>query len=359
MAEETWIVEINPDGHRLWYVRLLIDAAYSAGRRHVLYTSQRAVDSAEWVTHLASSPGEVRIIEELHWRTLLATAREAGAHVIVPDADTQLARLAVAARVNRRNPRDHSLVTALVMRPLKQPGARGTAALALKVLLAVGARARLTSIDFVALASDSRRIGLMTRFRLADIAQDPVVVNPLAVGRRRWLVDHAIRPDRAVVTILGDVSTRKYTPQVLAAFDQLPSSTALDLVLVGRPDAASLRALDNLSRESLDHVHLFSGYVPDIDFDSWIAYSDAVMVMHRNAGSSGVLLKSAALRTPVIVGGHKSVTAAAMVLGGPYETCETTVDAIANKLLELKPREDQQPAAHVDLRGFADQVLGI
>ena len=359
VMEPLWILETKPDGHRLWYVRLLVDAAQSAGRPLVLYTSQCALDSPEWITHMKGSEVRVQLIDDIDWHTLLTTARDSGARVVVPDADKQLARIAFAARFDQIHPRDRSLVTVLVMRPLKQPGPRGAAALALKLVVAAGARANLTSMRFVALSSDSRRIGLMTRCRLAEIAMDPVTANPLPMGRSAWLSDHGISPAEAILAIVGDVSERKCAPQVVTAFGQLPETTALSLVLVGRLDEMTTRAVEKLGPSSLAKVHVFPGYLAAEDFDSWIAYADAVMVMHTNAGSSGVLLKSVAMGTPAIVGGHKSVKASAKALGGRYDICDTTTSAIGEALLRLKPREDVRPPKHVDLRGFADRLLGL
>ena len=179
------------------------------------------------------------------------------------------------------------------------------------------------------------------------------------MGRSAWLSDHGISPAEAILAIVGDVSERKCAPQVVTAFGQLPETTALSLVLVGRLDEMTTRAVEKLGPSSLAKVHVFPGYLAAEDFDSWIAYADAVMVMHTNAGSSGVLLKSVAMGTPAIVGGHKSVKASAKALGGRYDICDTTTSAIGEALLRLKPREDVRPPKHVYLRGFADRLLGL
>ena len=75
------IVEPNPRGHRLYYVRILVHAFKSQGRRVVVLTTTEAVESAEWITHLAAAAPEVKIFSPSQFALseLTQAATEAGA----------------------------------------------------------------------------------------------------------------------------------------------------------------------------------------------------------------------------------------------------------------------------------------
>ena len=87
------IVEPNPQGHRLYYVGLLIDSCRDQGRSVRVLTTAVAVESVEWSVHLASKAPEVTLClpQEFAYSSILQAATDVAASLtIVPDGDRYL-----------------------------------------------------------------------------------------------------------------------------------------------------------------------------------------------------------------------------------------------------------------------------
>lgn len=346
------IVEGNGRGHRAWYVRLLIDRIHEvapSATPHVLVGAD-APRSIDWLTHLGESAPPHRLIpvEGAFAPYLLRTVHRWRGPITVPDGDRWLPLLALVALVSRR--RLHGGV--LLLRPLR-----------------VGQRKRIADRLKAASVSVIRRCSPDLRvYKLAatarpgqvsdDVLLDPVQMRPRDTSAEAWRRAWALPDDARIALVIGDVTSRKYVDCLVRAMAHVSQETVL--VIVGRPDLAVRQAVSEMADRV--SVRLLEGYVSDEDLDTWVATADAVCVVHRNEGSSGILLKAAAAGTPVLVGGANSVIAAARALGVQHVVARTSSLALLGHDLAAAAR---LPRSCPDRRltqtrgvAFTDGLLG-
>lgn len=361
-AGPVWIVEPNPEGHRLWYVRLLLEAAAAAGSPlPTVVTTARAPQSREWATHLSECDPDVRILDEANgWlRVVLAEATAARTHVVLLEADAALpvlVRTALRARGRLRG-------TGLLMRAHPQGGMRGRLAFAGKLVLTAALRLLAPAFTLRTLEAVPQSRHPASAALGLPVTPDPVVFAPLLRSREAWLRQAGI-PERSwTLLVAGDLSERKHVPEILQALQHLhavghgrqrPGEPAggVRLALVGRLSAGARQAYESLSPEVRACITLQEGYLSDAELDTWIAAADAVAVLHRNEGSSGILLKCAAAGTPVLAGGARTVRIATRALSLPARLVDPRPRDIARGLRELS-RHEQARCPRNDLSGSA------
>ena len=118
------VLELDPLGHRLRYVRLLLTAAPDAGLP-LLLVPAAVRSSPEFAEHLADVPAEVVEVPDdrrAAVRAAVDTAVAAGARLVVPDGDKNVAPLLLA--LARTRP---PAVSVLLMRTVLPGGPQVTA----------------------------------------------------------------------------------------------------------------------------------------------------------------------------------------------------------------------------------------
>ncbi len=377
-TDEIWVVEPNPEGHRLWYVRLLLEEQRrrAGGSSVVLVTVPAAPSSAEWGIHLGDAapgaPGSAVGLRLRPWPkqgrsewlvSVLGDAQRAGAYVVLPDADRDLPLL-VGAALRTRLSRSCSALrgAALLMRGHPQPGPTGAGAFLAKSLISTALRLLAPQLSVRTLEVSRSTQHRWCRALGLPVTPDPVSFAPADLPRPDWLARHGLPVDAQVLLLAGELSERKYLPEVLRGFSRLVTAPAggrdnVRLVLAGRLSAAARRCYDELPAEIRAKILLREGYLAEDELDTWVAMAAAVFVLHRNEGSSGILLKSAAARTPVIAGGARSVRAAARALGMAgrlvLPPMPDAIAAAALSLLDADAASRLRPAAESECDGSA------
>jgi hypothetical protein len=349
------IVELDGSGHRFWYVSLLI---------HWLVDNVVLPDISLITTHLAQGRPEwdefmganlhasrlnVVLVEDPR-ATMDAIAtlqREEMARLVITDGDRWLARLVTAMVIQRLKPRG----SILIMRPYRAHGIRGAARHFTK-------RALMTTIgvltnDFSVLKLAPNGSPVPDR----NWVNDPVEFHPRDVTRPAWYEFHGLALDRRYLVVLGDLSHRKFILELVDAFDR-QFVDDWHLMLVGRLDAPERNYFATHSTPT--RVSVIEGFISDEDFDTWIDQADAVAVLYRNEGASGVLGKCAVAGVPVLVGGTKSVLDSARLLDLPRSEISRVDAARICEALTYLPRRGAM-APHLSLRAgsedFASRLL--
>ena len=294
------IVELDPLGHRLQYVRLLLERLPVAER--VLLVSRRVARAPEFAGYLARTEAEVVVLDaEDHDAAITealatATARGVG-HLVVPDGDKAVRPLLVALLrgsmtwARPRRPR----VTVLLMRTALPGGSEAaTLGMALKPAL-VAALRRLPGVRVLFLTD---AFGVVTRRRgfpgvtpVRDPVTPPAPADDAAPARN----------GRVRVGVLGVISARKNVPVLVRA---AAARSEVDVVLAGRceddvrgflatdPDAARLRAEGRLDVD--DRL------LDDAEFDAALRSVDVAAVLHDNDAPSGIVAEACARGVPVL-----------------------------------------------------------
>ncbi|WP_433029665.1 hypothetical protein [Actinomycetospora sp. CA-053990] len=293
------MLELAPDGHRLQYVRHLVEALPRGER--ILIVSPWVAASSEFAHHLGRTETETVVVSaddhDVALREALTTATDRGVgHLVVPDGDKAvrpLLRAVVRGALGRARPR-RPRITLLLMRTALPGGPeRATLGMVLKPAL-VAALRRLPGVR-VHFLTDA--FGVVTRrpgFPGVTPVRDPVTppTEPLDPPRTG---------DRVRVGILGVISARKHVPVLLRACVERPE---VDVVLAGRcepdvrevlathPDAAQLRAEGRLAVD--DRL------LDDAEFDAALRSLDVAAVLHDNDAPSGIVAESCARGVPVL-----------------------------------------------------------
>lgn len=346
------VVEPNPGGHRLFYVRVLAEQAARRGFGVVLLTAAGAVEGPEFAVHLrglvASGVLEVRVAPALSsrtwgWKRLLAARRalrllprETGKSVqavLIPDGDRQLLPAAVLLR-----PWLHtSTVSALVMRPQFSdrsglgPAVRGAAKFAVvNAVTLLGVR-----VFFLRPAGTSHdQMGSM------DVTDPVQVVRPVktrAVVRREL----GVGPRELVLTVAGGIDARKNPGMIVAAVAMLDPRLQPTVAMVGSLSAAA-RAEIAASGCPAAGLRIIDGYLSDEDLDRWLYATDIVIVAHSNDGASGILARAVALGTRAVVAGSPTLTRLAEGVEG-LEVAELDPGSIAASITRLAGRSPSVP----------------
>ncbi|NNF58368.1 MAG: glycosyltransferase [Rhodothermaceae bacterium] len=115
-----------------------------------------------------------------------------------------------------------------------------------------------------------------------------------------------VEPGRVLLVLFGILDERKGVPALLQALLHLEDSgcSQVTVVLAGRLAAADRARIEDLItrvRERPVQLILREGFVPDEEIQSLLGAADLVLVPYqRHVGSSGVLVRAAAVGTPIL-----------------------------------------------------------
>lgn len=298
------VLELDPLGHRLRYVRLLLTTVPPAERLLLVPAAVR--DSPEFAEHLADVETAVVVLPPARRDAIaagLAAAGGAGARLVVPDGDKNVAPLLLALA---RALGTHPPVSVLLMRTSLPGGPeRATPGMAVKPPLAfLLARVPRVRVRFLTDA-----FGMVVRrrgFPGIEPVRDPVSVpDPAALPDE---VRPSVGGPGFRMGVFGVVSARKNVPLLLEALDGLPD---VHLVVGGRCEPDVRAALD--ASGLADRLHVDDRLLSEAEFDAAVAGVDAVAVLHDNDAPSGIVAEAAARGVPVL--GPARGWAASMVTG--------------------------------------------
>lgn len=373
------VVELDPAGHRLRYVRFLL-AAVAPERRLLLVPAavRASPELAEHLSDLVTEVVELPPSRPAAMRLAVATARTRGLRLVVPDGDKHVAPLLLALA---RGGLGHVAVSLLLMRTALPGGPEpATVGMALKPVLA-GVLARLPGVR-VRFLTDA--FGVVVRRRgfpgIAPV-RDPVEVrspvpapvphegNPGSDGATRSS-PHEREPARGFsVGVFGVISARKNLPILLAALAGAPDDdpvAGVHLVVAGRcePDVRACleRSPEAAALAAAGRLHVDDRLLREDEFDAAVAGVDVVAVLHDNDAPSGVVAEAAARGVPVL--GPARGWASSMVTGtGIGEVAEVSdpgdVRAALARLVDTRPRRAAAARRARARLGTADFVAGL
>jgi hypothetical protein len=318
------IVEPNPLGHRLRYVRHLARAV--GDRRWAWLSSKMAMESRERRVHLGdlrphsicTASGSRRSI----LKEAIDLARIVGARrVIVPDGDKYLIALLSLSHSWRRSSPDLSV---LLLRTVWPSG------------IGVGAwrlRAKCVAAWLVNRMPNVRLRLLTDGFGVAQSRRGYIKISPVpdpidvpAATPKADSVLLSLPTSHLCVGILGEIGLRK-NPSVL--IEAAAGVEEIAVVLAGRmsPEvrayAAGNRSWLEL-REAGRLIELDHRVLTYDEFDSLLRQLTAVVILHDNDAPSGMLCEAAARGRPAIVAARCWLEEIVMTLGSGVATEVTT-----------------------------------
>lgn len=292
----------NGSGHRLSYLRLLLEADRLAKQSTVVIIPRGVAVLSDAEIHLkdlARKPLVVEI-EKFDYHAVLKLSKNLKARrVVFPDGDGYLAQ-AIRPRMKSRN--DPKAVL-LIMR------ATGQSSNGLQLFLENLAKATLRTA--------ARTLGGASVFSLVSAAklvvaakevQDPIELTTSEIDwvsiKQSWSDDAA---SRYWFGVFGALSERKNIPLIVDSLAQV-SSAKIGLVIAGR--SRMNRMFDSDIRRLRDQgvpVKHYDQILPDEWLDGLIGTVDCVVLAHSNEGPSGVLGKALASGTRVLGAGARSL----------------------------------------------------
>ena len=302
------VLELEHDGHRLFFAVLLANHLADQGARTTLATSPEAIASPEGRDYLRFIDQRVEIVDcatskGLNYWIEFFSPR---AHkVVVLNGEALVYQVALP----RADPR--KIVSLMLHSPELYKLRPRLNRLVKRALIQ---RARIKGYTLVNLASP----GIVVEGR-PGIAPDP---SPFALIHNLSLPeeDVGLSRDRTWIGIFGGVSARKGPELALDAI-AAGGRTDLGLLVVGKWEDYDL--LDRFKRKAgllQVEVLLIDRYVSTEDLRSYIASVDIVLVLNSNEGSSGILLATCALDRCVILGGSGSLRRDAHLLKVPWSS---------------------------------------
>jgi glycosyltransferase involved in cell wall biosynthesis len=305
------IYEPDAHGHRLHYVRRLVDAAHAAGTETVVYTSDAARTSAEAATHLRPDVLEpvCGSVPDSVWGEVAALRRLIKAHsaadtLLIPDGDRRLLATLIA-RCLTGGRRGGPAMGLLLMR--NRPAVRRSVpAYVVKSVIAHGCRGVGIRVARLSAPLATRHAPCFPLLRLLPAVEDPVPDGP-STSREEARQRIGLAATDTVLLMAGYLDARKCPETVL---DWLRATTCQPrpiLILAGRLDDRTRQLVAEIHREDVADVRVHDGHVSEDFLNLLYAACDAVFCLHLNQGSSGALAHALAHKRPVIAWGSADV----------------------------------------------------
>ena len=394
----TLIVESIARGHRLYYVRLLAEAALSRGDTVYLLMQPDVASTPEYATHLAalvSDPALTGRLTLLDTTTFTVQALADLSHcinatlVVVPNGDSLALTLG-------RHPvwPGRGALSLLIMRehtdPQALPGLQAAKSQLRTALMRRASRAPAVQLSVL-------KAAIWSGTSAFPVATDPVTLTATADSvralRANWALDDdapnsanlPVRRPTYWFAVLGAITPRKNLHLVITALGLLPAEQQARLGLLiagqiddtvrtgtsagpstptgaaahaGQPAIASLGTLLAPLRAGGITVRLVDRVLTDIELDSAVVAADCLVLAHSNEGPSGLFGKAAAAGTRILAAGAASLKTDAAALPDTATWCPLTPATLAQALTTCAGQPRPAPRAGLDTLAFADALLG-
>jgi hypothetical protein len=350
------IVEGDPHGHRLFYVKLLIEQASQDGVMAAFVTTVRCRESSEFDATLSPllkmGMFELVVRDDLGLESITALSRATGSgRTVLLDGDSYIRALAKARRW-----RGLGEVSVLIMREHAQPGGSRLSTF-VREHVKRGLMRRLAEM------SDVRLCVLRSPFdqRSSDfrVAVDPVVI--VAGDADRAAVQEAWNLDRSTYwfAVLGAVTARKNLPLVAEALSAI-SEMRIGLLVAGNVEPGERRrattALSKI-REGGGKVRVIDRLLEDVELDAAIGAVDCLVLAHSNEGPSGLLGKAAASGTRVVAAGAMSLRRDAEAISSLCSWTTLEAEALSHELQRVVSLQRPAPTSAGSVSGFARAMI--
>jgi hypothetical protein len=361
MQVEVVIVEPNPSGHRLQYVRHIALAV--GDHRWAWLSSKAAVGSAERKVHLGDlRPRAISTVSGSRRGVLkqaVALARSLNARrVIVPDGDKYLPALLSLSHSWMRSSPDLSV---LLMRTAA-PSVKGATALRLRAKrLAARLANRMPNVHLRFLTDGFGVVQSRPGYESIAPAPDPISVRQGTSETSPAPL--SIPTNHLAIGILGGIGLRK-NPSVL--IEAAAGLHEIVVVLAGRtsPEVRALAADDRswLELREMGRLVEIDRLLTSDEFDALLVQLTAVAVLHDNDAPSGILAEAAARNTPAIVASGGWLEQIVTTLGFGLATEVTSdgvraaLESLATQKFQLKSNADRA-ADRIGTEGFVNALL--
>jgi hypothetical protein len=290
------IIEWRHSGHRLSYVRGIVDAAVTLGIEIQILTQASALDSNEYRVHLSDAPDlTVTTLPPESFTArklpaLLGSQRRTGRSVILPEVDRVL-HAVVLAFLTRQLPRR---TTIIAMRPPRWSQRKKWPASIVKVaVLRWLAATRSVSVLLLEdpLANQRLRVWRWplgdSTLRLDDPADAPVESDELPP-------ELGLLPENAkLIALTGMIDDRKQAPLILEGWALRPEDPECVLVIAGSQQSTVKRFLAENNCANRSDVVIVDRYLSREELAALINRSIALFVLFDSEFSSGTLLSAA------------------------------------------------------------------
>lgn len=361
------LLEWRSGGHRLSYVRSIVDAARRLGVDLTIVTHPGVRDGPEWAVHLGDVPDletESLATDEVTMRRLwrlLRTQRRLGRALIIPEADRYLPCIVFAAATRSLPP--HTIV--IVMRPPRWRLLRKLPANLIKVLAILLLR-RLRSMRVLLLedplADAATRVWQWPlqdeRMRLDDPPDSFDSATARLPSELRDLEETGELGEHVnVFTVLGSIDDRKRVPLILDAWATLPDRANRVLVIAGAQQPSTRARIDGHTGVRRPDVRVVDRYLARSEMHALLRRSHALIALNDDPLSSGTLVNAASLGRWVVAasGSHAERAASRHGFGVPTEL---TIRGLAEVITDLDRRAWQPTAVSLpDREEFGNRVL--
>jgi hypothetical protein len=300
----TLLVEKNPTGHRLYYVRLLAMAAHERGDSVTIALNSAHKAAEEIMVHLNNLPPVIQIVfvRKFDVESVAQLSNDVNSTLtVVSDGDLFAIELGRRGRWSGRG-----VLSILVMREFAQP----SRVPGLKVI-----KSAVRSFFFARAARLSRvRVSLLKPVGWIGKASFPIAPDPVtmtssdqavALLREAWGIGH----DRYWFGILGAISARKNVDMVARALATL-SSHRVGLLIGGQCDPSTVERMRTpiaaLRATGIDVV-IQDRLLSNAELDAAVSMVDCIVLAHSNEGSSGLFGKATAAGTRIVAAGARSL----------------------------------------------------
>jgi hypothetical protein len=295
------VVEPNPTGHRLVYVRLIVEHARALGRDVRVALGRDADRTPEYALHLAGldlGPTLTASSKDLAELRALASSSHADL-VVVPDGD------AVALTLGRGGRWDSpATLSVLVMRGTAQPSKRP--------MLNLPRRLARRALLLAASARPNVRVHVLaTGWRpprsLIPTAPDPISFSASSNDRLQLRERLGLNPDRYWFGVLGAIDERKNAEMVARAVLASPSRRQ-GFIVAGPIRESVLRNLNALApRFSAAGIELrlVDRVLSQHELDEFVLACDCVVIAYATEFPSGIFGKALLAGTRTITAGSR------------------------------------------------------
>lgn len=230
----------------------------------------------------------------------------------------------------------------LMFRSDPQPGPRGHLVWATKRLMGMVIRVALPGAVFYELRSPTFSGKPKASSRRQTIYDSSATEVAVSIGRRRAREKLGLPANADIFVVIGVLGAGKHVDTIVHAWRTVEADGPL-LYLVGQlPDTPEWQSLrDEISRT--DRVVLIDERVDDETFDCYIQAASATLTLYRYSASSGVVLRSLTLGTPVIYGGSRSLRRDLRGLKGTREIRRISEESISEAILRVRDMEKPDP----------------
>jgi hypothetical protein len=356
------LIEWRHSGHRLGYVRAIVDAAARHSLNLEILTQAAVLESDEWTVHLGDVPDlKVKTLppesfEAMRLPMLLRRQRAAGRAVIIPEVDRVLHGIVVAF-LTRRLPRP---TTVIAMRPPRWSSPKAwPQSIAKIVALRLLSAARGVNVLLLEdpLASDRTRVWRWplgaAALRLDDPADPPSESGELPP-------ELSDLPEGAhLFAIIGSIDARKRVPLVLDGWALRRERDDCTLVIAGGHHPSVRQTIVDHPCASRGDVKIIDRYLSSVEHAAVIDRSTALFVLFDGGFSSGTLISAARSGRWVITaaGGRPSKVAVEQGFGVEAELTPDGVCGSVEAVLTKTALPD--PVAVAGREEFGDRILGM